>query len=106
MGISERMSRIRSKDTGPEFVVRRLLYGMGYRYRLHVRKLLDRPISCSMAERKPSSSMAASGINIKAARLPTSQSRTESSGKRSWIGTESGTWPIKMLCATLAGMSS
>lgn len=43
MGISERMSRIRSKDTGPEFVVRRLLYGMGYRYRLHVRKLPGSP---------------------------------------------------------------
>jgi DNA mismatch endonuclease, patch repair protein len=32
---SERMSRVRSKDTGPEWTVRRLVYGMGYRYRLH-----------------------------------------------------------------------
>lgn len=32
---SERMSRIRGKNTKPELVVRRLLHGMGYRYRLH-----------------------------------------------------------------------
>jgi len=33
------MSRIRGKDTKPELVVRRLVFAMGYRYRLHVRKL-------------------------------------------------------------------
>lgn len=32
------MSRIRSKDTKPEMVVRRLTHGMGYRYRLHDKK--------------------------------------------------------------------
>jgi len=32
---SERMSRIRSKGTKPEMLVRRLIHGMGYRYRLH-----------------------------------------------------------------------
>jgi DNA mismatch endonuclease Vsr len=31
------MSRIRSKDTKPEKVVRSLLHRMGYRFRLHVR---------------------------------------------------------------------
>lgn len=36
---SERMSRIRSKDTAPEMVVRRLVHGMGYRYRLHGKDL-------------------------------------------------------------------
>lgn len=36
---SENMRRIRGKDTRPEMVVRRLLYGMGYRYRLHQRIL-------------------------------------------------------------------
>ena len=36
---SERMGRIRSKDTGPEMTVRRLVHGMGYRYRLHRRDL-------------------------------------------------------------------
>ncbi len=33
------MSKIRSKGTRPEMVVRQLVHGMGYRYRLHVRKL-------------------------------------------------------------------
>lgn len=36
---SELMSRIRSKDTGPELIVRRLVHSMGFRYRLHVRDL-------------------------------------------------------------------
>ena len=36
---SDRMSRIRGKDTEPEMVVRRLTHGMGYRYRLHVKDL-------------------------------------------------------------------
>jgi DNA mismatch endonuclease (patch repair protein) len=33
------MSRIRGKDTNPEMEVRRLVYSLGYRYRLHVRDL-------------------------------------------------------------------
>ncbi len=33
------MSRVRSKNTKPEMVVRRLTHGMGYRYRLHDKKL-------------------------------------------------------------------
>ena len=40
---SEMMSRIRSKDTGPEMLVRRLVHGMGYRYRLHAKALPGRP---------------------------------------------------------------
>jgi DNA mismatch endonuclease (patch repair protein) len=40
---SERMSRIRGKDTGPELVVRRYLHAEGFRYRLHVRDLPGRP---------------------------------------------------------------
>lgn len=36
---SEIMSRIRSKDTRPELLVRRLVFAEGYRYRLHDRKL-------------------------------------------------------------------
>lgn len=40
---SERMSRIRSKDTKPEMTVRRLVHGMGYRYRLHRRDLPGTP---------------------------------------------------------------
>jgi DNA mismatch endonuclease (patch repair protein) len=33
------MSRIRGKDTKPEMVVRKLVHSLGYRYRLHVKKL-------------------------------------------------------------------
>jgi DNA mismatch endonuclease, patch repair protein len=40
---SERMARVRPKDTRPELVVRRLVYALGYRYRLHVRDLPGRP---------------------------------------------------------------
>jgi DNA mismatch endonuclease (patch repair protein) len=37
------MARVRSRDTKPEMVVRRLVYAMGYRYRLHARDLPGRP---------------------------------------------------------------
>ncbi len=43
MNRSENMKRIRSKDTRPELVVRRLLYSLGYRYRLHRHGLPGRP---------------------------------------------------------------
>lgn len=36
---SEIMSRIRGKNTKPEITVRKLIYSLGYRYRLHVNKL-------------------------------------------------------------------
>ena len=37
------MSRVRGKDTRPELIVRRIVHGMGYRYRLHVRSLPGSP---------------------------------------------------------------
>lgn len=40
---SENMRRIRSKDTTPELILRRLIYKLGYRYRLHRRDLPGRP---------------------------------------------------------------
>jgi DNA mismatch endonuclease, patch repair protein len=40
---SENMRRIRSRSTKPEMAVRRLVHGMGYRYRLHVRTLPGKP---------------------------------------------------------------
>jgi len=36
---SERMGRVRGKDTKPELAVRRLVFSLGYRYRLHDRNL-------------------------------------------------------------------
>lgn len=45
MGISrsENMRRIRSKDTRPEMLVRRLVHRMGFRYRLHRKDIPGRP---------------------------------------------------------------
>ena len=40
---SERMSRVRNKDTKPEMRVRRLVHSLGYRYRLHASHLPGRP---------------------------------------------------------------
>ena len=37
------MAAIRSKNTGPEMLVRRLVHRLGYRYRLHVRGLPGTP---------------------------------------------------------------
>ncbi len=41
--LSAHMRRIRKTDTGPELAVRRLVHGMGYRYRLHRRDLPGTP---------------------------------------------------------------
>ena len=40
---SERMSRVRGRDTKPEVAVRRIVHGMGYRYRLHRKDLPGKP---------------------------------------------------------------
>lgn len=37
------MARIKSKDTKPEWIVRRYLYSRGYRYRKNVKKLPGSP---------------------------------------------------------------
>lgn len=37
------MSRIRSRDTSPECAVRSMLHRLGYRFRLHSRRLPGRP---------------------------------------------------------------
>ena len=37
------MSRIRSKDTSPEIILRSLLHRLGYRFRLHVKGLPGKP---------------------------------------------------------------
>jgi len=43
MDRSKNMAAIRSKDTQPEMVVRRLVHSMGYRYRLHSPDLPGKP---------------------------------------------------------------
>ena len=40
---SYNMSRIKSKDTKPELIVRKFLHSNGFRYRLHVKHLAGKP---------------------------------------------------------------
>lgn len=40
---SQNMAKIRSVDTRPEMIVRRLVHSMGYRYRLHRKNLPGKP---------------------------------------------------------------
>ncbi len=40
---SKRMALVRNKDTRPEMLVRRLVHGLGYRYRLHRADLPGKP---------------------------------------------------------------
>lgn len=49
---SANMRNIRSKHTSPEMAVRRLVHGMGYRYRLHVPTLPGKPDIVFPASRK------------------------------------------------------
>jgi DNA mismatch endonuclease (patch repair protein) len=37
------MQSVKTKDTGPELQVRRMLFGLGFRYRLHDKRLPGRP---------------------------------------------------------------
>ena len=49
---SKCMSRIRSRDTSPEMVVRRLVTRLGYGYRLHRKDLPGRPDLAFIGRRK------------------------------------------------------
>ncbi|MFW8594730.1 very short patch repair endonuclease [Cribrihabitans neustonicus] len=40
---SANMAQIRAKDTKPEMLVRRIVHGLGYRYRLHRKDLPGKP---------------------------------------------------------------
>lgn len=46
------MSKVRSKNTAPELMVRRLIFCMGYRYRLHVEGLPGKPDIVMFGRRK------------------------------------------------------
>src|SRR5689334_20876252 len=46
------MSRIRSRDTRPEMVVRSMVHSMGYRYRLHKGDLPGKPDLVLVSRRK------------------------------------------------------
>jgi len=49
---SERMARVRSKNMRPELVVRKLIFALGYRYRLHARDLPGCPDLAFRPQRK------------------------------------------------------
>jgi DNA mismatch endonuclease (patch repair protein) len=49
---SANMRAIRSKNTGPEMIVRRLVYSLGYRYRLHRKDLPGKPDLVFASRRK------------------------------------------------------
>ena|SRR5216684_7715211 len=49
---SERMSLVRSRDTGPEKRVRSVVHSLGYRYRLHDRRLPGCPDLVFRSRRK------------------------------------------------------
>ena len=46
------MSRVRGKDTTPEMLVRRLVFSLGYRYRLHDPRLPGKPDLVFASRRK------------------------------------------------------
>lgn len=49
---SDLMSKVRSKNTKPEIEVRKLVYSLGYRYRLHVKSLPGSPDMAFKGRRK------------------------------------------------------
>lgn len=49
---SYNMSRIRSRDTRPEMIVRKIVHGMGFRYRLHKSDLPGKPDLALVRHRK------------------------------------------------------
>jgi DNA mismatch endonuclease (patch repair protein) len=49
---SQRMSLVRHKDTKPEMHVRRMVHGMGFRYRLHDKRLPGSPDLVFASRRK------------------------------------------------------
>ena len=46
------MARVGQKNTKPELIVRRLLHGLGYRYRLHRKNLPGTPDICFPSRKK------------------------------------------------------
>ncbi len=62
-----RMAAIHRENTRPEVIVRRILWRLGARYRLHARELPGKPDVVMRRVRKPSLSMAACGTCMRAA---------------------------------------
>lgn len=70
---SEIMSRVKSKDSRPEMIVRKVVHAMGYRYRLHVASMPGKPDLVFASRRKVTLCMVVSGIGILVARILNAQ---------------------------------
>jgi hypothetical protein len=77
---SEIMGRVRSKNSRPELVVRRLVFSLGYRYRLHDRRLPGCPDSVFREEVKSFLCTDVSGIAILIAPWRACRNRGSTSG--------------------------
>lgn len=75
------MSRVRSKNTKPELVVRRLVFSMGYRYRLHGKNLPGTP-DLVFPGRKKAIFVNASGMAMPAVGMAAFRNPGSHSGKR------------------------
>ena len=56
------MTSVKNKNTGAEMIVRKIIHGMGYRYRLHRKDLPGSPIYFFQANLKRFSCMDAFGM--------------------------------------------
>ncbi|MEH6952651.1 hypothetical protein V4R08_15265 [Nitrobacter sp. NHB1] len=77
------MSRIRGKGTKPELLVRSAAHGLGFRFRLHVKKLPGSPDVVFPAERLLYLSTAVSGTGIRGVLIAMCLSRIYNSGGKS-----------------------
>lgn len=58
------MFRVKGKDTEPEMAVRKIAFGLGYRYRLHCAHLPGKPVLVFPRFAKSYLCMAVSGIDM------------------------------------------
>jgi len=77
---SERMSRVRSKDTKPEMLVRSLVHRMGFRYRLHDRSLPGNPDMVFPSRGKIILCTDVSGADVEHARIQGGRKRNWADG--------------------------
>ena len=95
---SELMAAIRTRDTGPELVVRRIAHRMGLRFRLHRKDLPGRPRSgASETTGWPCSCMDAFGIGTRDAGTRPPRNPGPNSGLRNsqptWFAMQVRKWP-------------
>jgi DNA mismatch endonuclease (patch repair protein) len=85
------MSRVRSKDSKPELIVRSIVHRMGFRYRLHSSKLPGSPDLVFPARRKIVFVHGCFGTDTAAEPARTGQFPRSHTGIPNWSGVWSGT---------------